>query len=414
MSFPVAPGPESLIKHGAPEKSNSLISPQASVDPTVSRAAYHVWAAVAFLLIWLQFGYVRDYMRGQDWQIYSLYFLAVGGVATRYLTGIRYGRERWHRVLFDGLTILFISLGVNLTGGIRSDLWLFYFIFVIAETLAASPRGFVITDAVAIAGYVVATWPSESWAMGEYLERLSTHIFFLILVGSIARAIAASERERREDLGALREALAASEERRRLARDLHDGVGHVLTRVILGMEILRKQAADPATVDEMLQKQTTDLRGAMGEMRQIVSTLRSETTELTLHDALRSLVAGVDKASGVQVELQLPDEPAPLSPPRQYHLARVVQEAVTNCLRHSGASRVRISVEIDRQAVTGARVTACVKDNGRGFDPSVVPPGHGIQGMIERLSPYGGQVQILSRPGEGTEVRAEMPAEATW
>lgn len=409
---PVDPDLNNSVKHGAAGKSNLLGAPEEAFDRTIIRAAVHVWAAVAFLLLWLQFSYVRELLRAQDWQIYSLYFLAVGGVATRYLTGIRYGRERWHRISFDGLTILFISLGVSLSGGIRSDLWLFYFIFVIAETIAASARGFLITDGVAILSYVVATWPREGWSQQE-LERLATRVFFLILVASIARSIAGAERERQEDIGALRETLAASEERRRLARDLHDGVGHILTRVILGLEMTRRQIrTDPDGAETGLQAQTGDLRTAMGEMRQIVSTLRAETGALTLAEALRSIVRGLDSAGGPKVELQLPDHPLPLSPPRQYHLSRVVQEALTNCIRHSGASTATVRVEVQAHAVMGERVILEVIDDGSGFDVDQTAPGHGLPGMAERLAPYGGKVTIESAPGKGTRVRAELPADS--
>src|SRR5688572_18592751 len=136
----------------------------------VTRAAQHVWLTVAFIFLWLHFSYVRPHFRHQDWQLYALYLLAVAGIAGRYLTGIRHGDERWHRVVFDGLSILFIALGVNFTGGIKSDLWLVYFIFVIAETLAASARGFLITDTVAVFSYVIATWPRIYTQ--EYVEML--------------------------------------------------------------------------------------------------------------------------------------------------------------------------------------------------------------------------------------------------
>lgn len=380
----------------------------------VTRAAQHVWWAVGFILVWLQFSYVREHLRAPGWQIYSLYFLAVAGVASRYLTGIRHGRERWHRVLFDGLSILFISLGVNLTGGIRSELWLVYFIFVIAETLAASARGFLITDGVAVVSYVVATWPTQPSAMPEYLERLVTHVFFLVLVASIARTIAGEERGRQEDLGALREELSVSEERRRLARDLHDGIGHVLTRVILSLEVARRQcAADPVAAAESVAAQATALRGAMEEMRQIVSTLRADTDSFGVEAALRGMVAQLGGSGALEVAVTLPDGPLPLSAPRQYHLTRVIQEAITNCLRHSGASRAEVEVSVQELPVGPPRVIAEVRDDGVGFDPQALDghSGHGLQGMLERLAPYGGRVEIDSAPGHGTRVRAELPAD---
>jgi signal transduction histidine kinase len=378
----------------------------------VTRAAQHVWLAAAFLFVWLHFSYVQH--RHLDWQIYTLYFTSVAGLAARYLTGIRHGRRRWHRVVFDGLTILFIALGVNITGGIHSDLWLVYFIFVIAETLAASARGFLITDGVAVLSYVIATWPRVM--SQQYVEMLGTRIFFLVLVASIARTIALDERKRREDLSALREELSVSEERRRLARDLHDGIGHVLTQVILSLEVARRQCtSDPPAAADSMAQQATSLRRAMEEMRQIVATLRTDTTSIDLRASVRAMTAQLAESGSLEVDVHLPVEPLPLSAHRQYHLSRVIQEALTNCLRHSGEDRARVEVEVVENPVGQRRVVAVVSDQGQGFDLQKVGGrgGHGLTGMSERLEPYGGKVRIESAPGEGTRITAEVPEDET-
>lgn len=378
----------------------------------VTRVAQHVWLVVAFAIIWRHFTYVRPHIRHDDWQIYTLYLVAVAGTAFRYLTGIRHGRERWHRLVFDGFSILVIALGVNFTGGIKSDLWLVYFIFIIAETLAASARGVLLTDTFAIASYVLATWPREFTQ--EYAELLVTRIFFLVLVASIARTLAQEERIRQQDLAALRETLSVSEERRRLARDLHDGLGHVLTRVILSLEVARRQCGpDSQPAAECVAQQATALRGAMEEMRQIVATLRTDTPSLSVQSVVRSLAAQLADTGELQVEVQAPEAPLPLSVHRQYHLTRVIQEALTNCLRHSGADRALVRIEVQESPVQTPRVVAEVLDSGRGFDleRAAGTEGHGLVGMTERLAPYGGTVTIESSPGQGTRVRAEVPAD---
>jgi signal transduction histidine kinase len=374
----------------------------------VARAAVHVWLAVAFVFVWLHFSYVS---RRPDWQIYTLYFLSVAGIATRYLTGIRYGRERWHRVLFDGLSIVLISVGVGLTGGIHSDLWLVYFIFIITETLAASARGFLITDAAAVLSYVVATWPAQMTQ--QYAEVLITRVFFLVLVASIARTIAADERSRQQDFGALREALSVSEERRRLARDLHDGVGHVLTRVILSLELARRQCkTEPEAAAQTVGGQADDLRRAMEEMRQIVATLRTDTAAFNVYSTVRQMAAQLKQAGAIEVDVRVPDQPLPLSQHRQYHLSRVIQEALTNCLKHSQAARAEVDIRIQEQPVGGTKVVAVVSDAGVGFDPQQIDGrGHGLRGMAERLVPYDGKVTVESAPAGGTRVTAEVPGD---
>jgi signal transduction histidine kinase len=373
----------------------------------VTRVAQHVWMAVAFVFAWMHFSSVRPHL---DWRVYSLYFLAVAGIACRYLTGMRYGYEPWHRVVFDGLSILFISLGVGLTGGIHSELWLLYFIFVIAETLAASARGFLITDVAAMASYAVATWPTKiTWGYGELLL---TRIFFLVLVASIARTIAGEERRREADLGGLREALSVSEERRRLARDLHDGIGHVLTRVILSLEVARRLCGkEPEGAAESIAHQANALRGAMEEMRQIVATLRTDTSAFDLQTAVRAFIAQLEDTGSLEVSLEMPGEPLPLSSHRQYHLARVIQEALTNSLRHSRASHAEVEIRVVDAAVGIPKVVARVSDAGAGFEPGAVRSGHGLKGMAERLAAYGGKVRIDSSPGSGTAVTAELASD---
>jgi signal transduction histidine kinase len=378
----------------------------------LTRVAQHVWVVVAFILVWRYFTYVRPNLRHPDWQLNAFYFVAVAGTAFRYLTGVRHGDARWHRLLFDGLSIFAIALGVGLTGGIKSDLWLVYFIFLIAETVAASGRTYLITDTLAVLSYVAATWPRQPDQ--GYAEILLTRIFFLMVVASIARTLAAEERARQQDLAGLREALSVSEERRRLARDLHDGLGHVLTRVILSLEVARRQCAtDPPAAAAAVGDQATALRGAMEEMRQIVATLRTDAGDTRLLTALRDLAARLGESDQLRVHLDLPGGDLPLSAQRQYHLLRVIQEALTNCLRHADSGEAWVRVSLHEQPVGPARVVVVVEDRGRGFDPerAGAAGGHGLAGMAERLTPYEGAVTIHSAPGQGTRVTAEVPAD---
>lgn len=371
------------------------------------RVARHVWVAILFVFLWLHLSYVRPHLRFLDWPIYSLYFLSVAAVALRYVAGLKYGADQKHRILFDGLSILLIALGVRLTGGIASDLWLVFFVLVIAETLDAGDRTFLWMAGAVATSYVLATWPDE--VSRGYLEALGTRLFFLVLVASLARVAAIQDRERLADLAALRETLSVSEERRRLARDLHDGLGHTLTRVILHLEVARREyAADPAAGAEAVGQQAAALRGAMAEMRQIVATLRADTAVFDLPATLRRMVG--ELSGSLAVTLQLPEASLPLSALRQYHLARIIQEALTNCLRHSGAGRAAVEVRI---ATDPQRVVATVGDEGCGFDLASArgESGHGLRGMEERLAPYGGKVSVDTAPGRGTRLTAELPAD---
>jgi len=246
------------------------------------------------------------------------------------------------------------------------------------------------------------------------VEMLIPRVFILVLVASIARTVASEERQRQADVGALQEELSVSEERRRLARDLHDGIGHVLTRVILSLELARRQCAvEPAAAAQTVGQQADALRGAMEEMRQIVATLRTEPSSYDFQTAVRAMAAELGETGSLEVELQLPEKPLPLAPHSQYHLSRVVQEALTNCMRHSGSRHAEVHVQVMETPVGRPRVTAVVRDEGKGFELDRVNDAysHGLRGMEERLAPYGGKVMVDSTPGHGTRVTAELPGE---
>src|SRR5262249_41201066 len=116
----------------------------------------------------------------------------------------------------------------------------------------------------------------------------------------------------------------------------------------------------------------------------------------------------------MQVRLRLPEESLPLSSHRQYHLSRVIQEALTNCLRHAHVDAAEIELQVAPAAVGPAHVLATIADEGAGFQPDNAGdcPGSGLQGMRERLAPYEGRVTIRSAPGQGTQIIAELPADA--
>jgi two-component system, NarL family, sensor histidine kinase UhpB len=197
------------------------------------------------------------------------------------------------------------------------------------------------------------------------------------------------ERERRES--GRRAAAAQEEERLRIARELHDHVGQVLTSVMLGLD-------DPEAREAV--------RGSLEDVRRIARELRPEALDhLGLQSAVRSLCIAAGAARTMRVEPQLELGSIELSPEVELTVYRVAQEGLTNALRYSGASEVVVALrEID-----GA-VRLIVKDNGRGLpEPESLGAGSGIAGMRERALHVGAQLAIASSPGGGTEVRLDVP-----
>jgi signal transduction histidine kinase len=201
------------------------------------------------------------------------------------------------------------------------------------------------------------------------------------------------------------------EERKRIARDLHDELGQSLTALRLALESVR--AVIPADLDEAHRRldEARDLTGAMlADLRRLMLNLRpSMLDDLGLRSALRWYVQAHLEPAGLKVQLDVDlKDAARLPPPVETALYRIVQEAGTNILRHAQATTVRIG--LTRQA---ERIRMVIEDDGRGFDPARVrptgPAGLGLLGMTERALSLGGTLWIESRPGAGTRVHVELP-----
>jgi two-component system sensor histidine kinase UhpB len=205
------------------------------------------------------------------------------------------------------------------------------------------------------------------------------------------------ERERRESG---RRALAAQEqERQRVARELHDEVGQVLTGVMLELEQAAKSGGN-----SQLDTARESVRHALEEVRRIARELRPEVLDdLGLQSALRSLCTAAAAHDGLRVERRLELGDAALSPEVELVVYRIAQESLTNVLRHSGASAVLVALG----SVDGG-VRLVVRDDGRGL-PAEVAAGGGITGMRERALHIGGQLSVSTLDGGGTEVRLDVP-----
>jgi two-component system, NarL family, sensor histidine kinase UhpB len=195
------------------------------------------------------------------------------------------------------------------------------------------------------------------------------------------------ETERRESgRGAV---AAQEEERRRVARELHDEVGQVLTGVMLQLD-------DPEAREAV--------RRSLDDVRRIARELRPEMLDdLGLQSALRALCITAAAHDGLSVERRLHVADMDLRPEVELVVYRVAQESLTNVMRHSGASEVLVAL----QEVDGA-LRLMVRDNGSGL-PERLGEGTGMGGMSERALHVGGRLTVGSRPGGGTEVRLDIP-----
>jgi signal transduction histidine kinase len=220
------------------------------------------------------------------------------------------------------------------------------------------------------------------------------------------RAALAVDLSERIASDSLRRVVEAQElERRRLSRELHDETGQALTSILLGLKALEERTDDP------------DARAATQELRElVVSTLQdvrrlavelrpSALDDFGLVAALERLTDSFSEQTGIAVDFQtaLADERLPAEV--ETALYRIVQESLTNVVKHARARRVSILL-----ARKNGAVKAVVEDDGRGFDPAEeTDHGFGLVGMRERLALLGGRLEVESAHDAGTTIAAEVP-----
>lgn len=218
-----------------------------------------------------------------------------------------------------------------------------------------------------------------------------------------------TDRKRLRDFseGALR---SVEEERQRIARELHDDTAQRLATLMLRVRLLGMETNEVRRTVALEELREQLLEAAEG-VKRIARGLRPpELEEVGLVTAIHAHLRNVREASGVDVEADMETVDDLLSPERRLALYRVIQESVSNVVRHAGADRARVSV-----SVVDGRVVATVEDEGRGFSASRVREGGGglgLIGMQERAVMMGGRITVDSAPGEGTRVCIELPTEA--
>ena len=187
-------------------------------------------------------------------------------------------------------------------------------------------------------------------------------------------------------------------ERVRIARELHDLVGHHLTALTLNLEVVTHLV--DGKVLEHVQQAHSLARLLLADVREVVSDMRQDDM-VNLADALNTLIEGVPKP---RIHLDLPSEEVMTEPERALVLLRCVQEMITNSVRHARASNLWIRLSMTRD---GLAMSA--RDDGIGADKVAV--GNGLLGMAERLKQLGGKLEIESEPGAGFALHAWLPAE---
>lgn len=203
------------------------------------------------------------------------------------------------------------------------------------------------------------------------------------------------------------------DERRRLARELHDGLGQTLTALTHLLERMQRQGGGEQGESHRLAHSLELARTALRETRELSRLLRPPVLDdLGLLPALAWLARTLGEQTGLAVELETAGLEERLEAEVETLVFRVVQEALTNVLKHAGAARAE--VRVTRQE---GSLELTVRDAGRGFDPTILESragatGSGLRGMRDRIELFGGRLHLRSAPGAGTSLSAVIPLPA--
>ncbi len=296
-------------------------------------------------------------------------------------------------------------------------------LFYLLTTQAAI--GLVLPEAAAwMLFYGVVTVLGGVYVMGAdelpgALAAAGGNLIFLGLGAALRQAGLASVRNRRL-LDELREAhdrlrtlseqvqqLAVADERNRIAREMHDTLGHRLTVAVVQLEGARRlMARDPDKAGSMIDTMRDELRAGLTELRETVATLRT-VQKAPLGVTLGRLAAAFEGATGLPVHVRLDESSAELPAEQGHTLYRVAQEALTNVQRHADATQAWLEL------TSGAEgVTLTVNDDGRGFPDDNAAEGFGLHGIGERVRAHGGRLYLGSREGGGASLRVTLPLRA--
>jgi signal transduction histidine kinase len=203
------------------------------------------------------------------------------------------------------------------------------------------------------------------------------------------------------------------DERRRIALELHDGVGQVLTAMTLTLDAAGGRTGANAT-EQRVASARRMAATALAEVRHLAHRMRpSRLEERGLAAAIRDLAGQSGFPVRIHVDPQLDPMP-PLEPTMTVEVYRIVQEALANAARHSAAPVAQVSLSLRELSLRERQLLVVVSDEGRGFDPrATVDPGIGLAGMYERAELLGGTLSIQSAEGRGTSVTLVVPLRDT-
>lgn len=348
-------------------------------------------------------------------------------------------RRAWPFYVWTGLLLAFDAAVIAVSGDANHQIYLIYVPALLFAVATLEPWAHTAALAVALGSSAGALAYGGALTVDSLTGSVTTFAVVWLVGGYLSRAqreeIFQSARHAREallrgkELAELHEravALAAElratvrkvisaqeEERRRIGRELHDEVVQLISTAVMRIgEIERKTPNRLTDLRQSLADLRELLTDALWETRKVIVDLRpSDLDDLGLAPAVAAHARSHLEAAGIAVEMRLPRKPERLPPEIETAVFRIAQEAINNIARHARARKAVVALER-----RNGNLVLEVQDDGRGFEPSALKPGDqhgglGLMGMRERAALLGGVLELRSRPGAGTLVRAVIPIE---
>ncbi|HEY9904695.1 MAG TPA: sensor histidine kinase [Candidatus Sericytochromatia bacterium] len=348
--------------------------------------------------------------------------LMICTIAGFWLMGLRMPTgKQIYKILYTTLEILLILLTVS-TGGIRL-FPLLYIVLVIRSCLIFELPGRLAVTGLSFSLFLFTLlgWVARFDARPLLQERLRYLVLGYTLLFGLSLAFVLllmnallTERQSREKLAEANEQLrqyalrienqATLQERTRIARDIHDSLGHSLTALNLQLETaLKLWSADPAKATNFLAQAKRLGSTALQDVRHSISALRSDPLQgLSLEEAIASLAEELYRSTNISPTCNIWLARS-ISPDLAIVVYRIVQEAITNICKYANASEVKIQLHASQ-----TQLDLVIEDNGEGFKVNQNTTGFGLQGMRERTLAQGGQFEINSTPGAGCRITAKF------
>ncbi|HZW03488.1 MAG TPA: sensor histidine kinase [Anaerolineaceae bacterium] len=370
-----------------------------------SQIAFVVVVVAAYLVYFTSAEYRFDLTNTLLILVLGTFYLALG------IAGERYAVEQNKPALLAGYFAVQLALGtfINFLG--LALTWLVLLPMVGSAVYYASRRGAIFISALAWLGmavpftYYYGLSAFLSWAMPFLAAIVFVAVFTqTALSEQQARAALNRANQKLRESAAQAEELAIAQERNRLAREIHDGLGHYLTAV--NIQIKAAQAMidqDPALARNALTNAQQMTQDALADVRRSISSLRTDpATERPLSETITRLLTEL-RTADIQTHFTLTGAPRALPQPVEFTCYRAVQESLTNIRKHANARHVQVCLEYRPDAV---RLT--VEDDGVGAADTETG-GYGLVGLRERVALHGGQLAIETGPGRGFRLQIEIP-----